>query len=149
MNKEYIKWLSQPSQMDYISNSANAAEREKRKAELKNRFEKSNFAEFSNSSSGDDNGSWVQAMGAAVEDVGNEEFSFMNDAEFNFAAFNQSAKQETAFQSLRRIVAVSNVRESAKQWALQKNEIRRRNKAKQKEKEKAEHNPNVSKPFWY
>ena len=134
-NKDFIKFISSGENFAYVNGAANPAERERRKLELKKRFD----AGFSSATANFSN--------PAVEDIGNE--SGIYDDCSTFAEYSAKAREVSAFGRIKSLVAVSNVRESAKQWALQKNEIRRRNNAKQKEKEKAAQNPNISKPFWF
>ena len=74
---------------------------------------------------------------ADIEDVGNEEFSFMNDAEFNFAAYNQAAKQQAAFSQLKKLTLTHSIKDNLKEWILKKNNISKRNRAAKLEAQKA------------
>ncbi len=127
---QLIKFMSQPANFKFICDSPDAATKQKRIAELKKRFEsQSNFANFS----------------ADISDLGNPSGVYDSD---DFATFNQKAKEKTAFDNLRLITARHNVRDSARAYALQRNEsIRAANKIA--EAKKAKQKSNVSKPFWY
>ena len=85
---------------------------------------------------------------ADIEDVGNEEFSFMNDAQFNFADYNKAAKANFGLAEVKNIVARHNVRDSVRAYALQRNEIIKRNKAKKAEKDKLAKDKFVSHPSY-
>lgn len=141
------RFMSTDENFSYVAKAANHTEKRKRIDELRNKFLTGGgnpSGEFSA-----ENDSWVQKMGADVSDVGNEEFSFLNDTEFDFAAFNRAAKAETGIQAIKRIVATHNVRESAKAHALRVNEVTRRNKARKAEADKEKKDNFVSRPFWY
>ncbi len=60
------------------------------------------------------------------------DYSIYDDCQ-TFADFNQKAKEQTAFGRIKSIVANSNVAASVKAYALQRNEIVKRNKAKKAE----------------
>lgn len=125
--------MSLPANFAYVNQATDAADKQKRIAELRRRFEQSNF-------------SAVAAFSADIADCGNESGVYDSD---DFATFNQKAKEFTAFQAIKRIVAVSNVRESVKQYALQRNEIILRNRAKKAERDAQKKDKFLSHPGWF
>lgn len=145
MNKEYIKWLSQPSQMDYVANSASPAEREKRKAELKKRFD----AQFSSAGFSAANTNEFHAppvnFAADISDAGNPSGIYEAD---DYADYSKKARAEFGIQKIKTLVANSNMQESLKTYILSRNsQIRAANKIA--EAKKAKKKSNISKPFWY
>lgn len=143
------QFMSEPENFAYVCEATDAADKRKRIAELKKRYD----AQFSSVVNFGDNGSWVTAMGGRGEEIVNEEFSFMNDAEFDFASFNEKAKQEAAMSEIRRLTLSHTIRDNLRQWILKKNAIAKRNrerKAEAREKQHETHqNNNVSRPFWW
>ena len=131
MTNTLTKFLSEKSNFAYINNSKDSAEREKRLAELKNKF-----LAIGNTSG---NFSSVR-FSADVSDVGNEEFSFMNDVEFNFAAYNRAAKQQAAFSQLKKLTLVHSVKDSIKQYLTSRNSVIKANKKKKAEADKLHKN---------
>jgi hypothetical protein len=130
--KALIKFMSEKNNFAYVCSATNADDKQKRIAELKRRFEQSNF-------------SAVASFSADIADCGNESGVYDSD---DFATFNQKAKEKTAFDNLRIITAKHNVRDSIREYILKSNAVRKANKAK-KQSEKAKENNSVSKPFWF
>ena len=125
------KFLSEKSNFAYINSSIDAKQRNERLAELKNKF----------LASGNTSGNISSVrFSADLEDVGNEEFSFLNDAQFNFADYNKAAKANFGLAEVKNIVARHNVRDSIKQWLLQRNSVIKRNKARKAEADKLHKN---------
>jgi hypothetical protein len=123
--------MSLPANFAYVCSAPDSATKQKRIAELKNKFQaQSNFTDFS----------------ADIADVGNP--SGVCDSD-DFATFNQKAKEKAAFDNLRVITARHNVRDSVRAYALQRNEIIKRNKAKKAEKEKQKKDKFVRHPGWF
>jgi hypothetical protein len=137
MKQSLAKFLSLPTNFKFICDSPNETEKKKRIAELKKKFEQtSNFATFS---------------AGYVEDFGNPESaeSGIYDDCSTFAEYSAKAREVSAFERIKSIVSVSNIRENAKQWALQKNEIVRRNKAKKAERDAQKKDKFLSHPGWF
>lgn len=137
--KDYVKFISRSDNFAYVNGAANSAERERRKAELKTRFEQS----------GDSSNVAGVARVAGFSDIadfGNPDGVYPSD---DFATFNKKAREFSSIMEIKRLVLADSVKDSIKQYILQRQSVIAANKAKQKEKEKAKQNPNVSKPFWY
>jgi hypothetical protein len=130
--KALIKFMSEKNNFAYVCSATNADDKQKRIAELKRRFEQSNF-------------SAVASFSADIADAGNPSGVYDSD---DFATFNQKAKEYTAFNNLRIITAKHNVRDSIREYILKSNAVRKANKAK-KQAEKAKENNSVSKPNWF
>jgi hypothetical protein len=130
--KALIKFMSEKNNFAYVCSATNADDKQKRIAELKRRFEQSNF-------------SAVAGFSADIADCGNELGVYDSD---DFATFNQKAKEHTAFNDIKRLTVKHNVRDSIREYILKSNAVRKANKAK-KQSEKAKENNNVSKPFWF
>ncbi len=129
--KALIKFMSEKNNFAYVCSATNADDKQKRIAELKKRFQnQSNFADFS----------------ADIADAGNPSGVYDSD---DFATFNQKAKEHTAFNDIKRLTLVHSVKDSIKQYILQRNSVIKANKDKAKLKQKAKENNNVSRPFWY
>lgn len=129
--KQFTAFLSKPENFSWVNAAANPAERERRKAELKKRFE-SQFSSIK--------------FSAAV--VGNPETAFFDDCA-DFAAFNKKAKTEAALNDIRRLTVAHSVADSIKRYVTSRNAVTKRNRERQKEKEKTKEKSNVSRPFWY
>ncbi len=144
--KKLAAFMSLPANFQYVTGSPNEAIRRQRINELKNKFLSGNP---SGNLSGNRSGNFSTAanFSAACDEGGNPEA--IPDADWDFATFNQKAREVTAFESIKRIVAVSNVRDNAKQYALQRNEIVKRNKAKKAEQDKQKKSKFVSHPNFY
>jgi hypothetical protein len=121
--KKLAQFMSKPEHFQYVNAAKDANEKQLRINSLKRKFEQSNFANFANS---------------YVEDYGNPEADFL-----------LPERQETSLNDIKIECVKFGVRDSIKQYVLQRNEVSRRNRAKQKEKEKAKENKHVSHPFWY
>jgi hypothetical protein len=67
----------------------------------------------------------------------------------DFADFNKAAKAESSLFDIKRIVARHSVKDSIKQYLLQRNEVIKSNKDKAKLKQKEKENKHVSHPNWY
>jgi hypothetical protein len=130
--KALIKFMSEKNNFAYVCSATNADDKQKRIAELKRRFEQSNF-------------SAVASFSADIADAGNPSGVYDSD---DFATFNQKAKEKTAFDNLRIITAKHNVRDSIREYILKSNAVRKANKAK-KQAEKVKENNSVSKPNWF
>jgi hypothetical protein len=129
--KPLIKFFSLPANFAYVNAATDAADKQKRIAELKKRFEsQSNFANFS----------------ADIADLGNPSGVYDSD---DFATFNQKAKEKAAFDDIKRLTVVHRVKDSIKTYLLQRNEVIKANKDKAKLKEKEKENRFVSHPNWY
>ncbi len=129
--KPLIKFFSLPANFAYVNAATDAADKQKRIAELKKRFEsQSNFANFS----------------ADIADLGNPSGVYDSD---DFATFNQKAKEKAAFDDIKRLTVVHRVKDSIKTYLLQRNEVIKANKDKAKLKEKEKENKHVSHPNWY
>ncbi len=124
--------MSEKNNFAYVCSATNADDKQKRIAELKRRFEQSNF-------------SAVASFSADIADAGNPSGVYDSD---DFATFNQKAKEKTAFDNLRIITAKHNVRDSIREYILKSNAVRKANKAK-KQAEKVKENNSVSKPNWF
>ncbi len=131
--KALIKFMSEKNNFAYVCSATNADDKQKRIAELKRRFEQSNF-------------SAVASFSADIADAGNPSGVYDSD---DFATFNQKAKEHTAFNDIKRLTLVHSVKDSIKQYILQRNSVIKANKDKAKLKQKAKENNNVSRPFWY
>lgn len=146
------QFMSKPEHLQYVNGSPNHTEKRKRIEELRKKF-LSGQSEFSSVNFSAENfDAPAVKFSAAVEDVGNESFSFMNDAEFNFDEYNKEAKAETAIFAIKRLVATHNVRDNAKAYALKRNEVVKRNRAKKAEADNLRKHPakgNISHPFFY
>ena len=106
MDKSFLKWLSQPAQMAYIS-SVSGAERERRKAELKQKYEQSKFAAFNSPYIEDSNG-----------------IDFLNDEQSIYSADElKEIREQAAFAQLRQIA----VQEELKNDGRLTRYIKRRN----------------------
>jgi hypothetical protein len=130
---QLIKFFSLPANFAYVNAATDAADKQKRIAELKRRFEQSNF-------------SAVAAFSADIADCGNESGVYDSD---DFATFNVKAKEFTAFNDIKRLTVVHRVKDSIKTYLLQRNEVIKANKDKAKLKEKEKENRFVSHPNWY
>jgi hypothetical protein len=129
--KALIKFMSLPANFAYVNAATDAATKQKRIAELKQKFEsQSNFANFS----------------ADIADMGNPSGVYDSD---DFATFNQKAKEKAAFDDIKRLTVVHRVKDSIKTYLLQRNEVIKANKDKAKLKEKEKQNKHVSHPNWY
>jgi hypothetical protein len=131
--KALIKFMSEKNNFAYVCSATNADDKQKRIAELKRRFEQSNF-------------SAVAGFSADIADCGNESGVYDSD---DFATFNQKAKEHTAFNDIKRLTLVHSVKESIKKYLLQRNSVIKANKDKAKLKQKAKENKHVSHPNWY
>ncbi len=131
--KPLIKFMSLPANFAYVNAATDAADKQKRIAELKRRFEQSNF-------------SAVAAFSADIADCGNESGVYDSD---DFATFNQKAKEKAAFDNLRLITARHSVRDSIKQYLLQRNEVIKANKAKKAERDAQKKDNFLSHPGWF
>jgi hypothetical protein len=125
--------MSLPANFAYVNAATDAADKQKRIAELKRRFEQSNF-------------SAVAAFSADIADCGNESGVYDSD---DFATFNQKAKEKAAFDNLRLITARHSVRDSIKQYLLQRNEVIKANKAKKAERDAQKKDNFLSHPGWF
>ncbi len=65
------------------------------------------------------------------------------------ADFFAPEKQETSINDIKIECAKFSVRDSIKRYLTQRNDIIKRNRERQKEKEKAQENKHISHPFWY
>jgi beta-lactamase class D len=131
--KALIKFMSEKNNFAYVCSATNADDKQKRIAELKRRFEQSNF-------------SAVASFSADIADCGNESGVYDSD---DFATFNSKAKQHTAFNDIKRLTLVHSVKDSVKTYLLQRNEVIKANKDKAKLKQKGKENKHVSHPNWY
>ncbi len=131
--------MSKPEHFQYVNASANDTEKRKRIDELKAKFLSGNFSGVANFSAG------------YVEDFGNPESaeSGIYDDCSTFAEYSAKAKEQTAFGRIKSIVANSNVAASVKKYALQRNEIILRNKAKKAERDAQKKDSFVSHPGWF
>ena len=130
--KALIKFMSEKNNFAYVCAATDAADKQKRIAELKKRFEQSNFSGVANFS-------------ADIADLGNPSGVYDSD---DFATFNEKARAFSSYQDIKRIVATHNVRDSVRAYALQRNEIIKRNKAKKAEKDKLAKDKFVSHPSY-
>lgn len=96
----FVKFLSQKANMEYVTSAPTKAIREQRKQELKFRFDKLNFADFSN---------------AEVEDNGREQSIYT-------AAEMKQIREDKAMFEIRKTVTQADVEPDLKRF------IERRNK---------------------
>ncbi len=75
-----------------------------------------------------------------------EQSDFSSDDKADFFA---PEKQETSINDIKIECAKFSVRDSIKRYLTQRNDIIKRNRERQKEKEKAQENKHISHPFWY
>jgi hypothetical protein len=117
-------YMSQQSVFAFVNGAKDDKEKRSRIEQMKQKFlAQSNFSSVN--------------FSADVEDVGNEEFSFMNDVEFNFADYNKAAKEQVAFAQIRKLTLTHSIKDNLKQWILKKNNISKRNRAAKLEAQKS------------
>ncbi len=132
--KQLAAYMSKPEHFQYVNAAANADDKQKRIEKLKADFMRLNFSSV--------------RFSADVSDVGNEEFSFLNDVEFNFADFNSKALAFSSYQDIKKLVVKHSVRDSIKKYLLQRNSVIAANKAKKAEKETLAKDKFVSHPSY-
>ena len=76
-------------------------------------------------------------------------FSEARPAEFDFDEHNKAAKAHFGLSDIKNIVARYNVKDSIRQYILQRNSVIAANKAKAKEREAQKKDKFVSHPNWY
>ncbi len=130
---QLIKFFSLPANFAYVNAATDAADKQKRIAELKRRFEQSNF-------------SAVARFSADIADCGNESGVYDSD---DFATFNQKAKEFTAIQNIKRLTLIHSVKDSVRQYILQSNSVRAANRAKKAERDAQKKDKFVSHPGWF
>ncbi len=131
--KALIKFFSLPANFAYVNAATDAADKQKRIAELKRRFEQSNF-------------SAVARFSADIADCGNESGVYDSD---DFATFNIKAKEKAAFDDIKRLTLVHSVKDSVRQYILQSNSVRAANRAKKAERDAQKKDNFVSHPGWF
>ncbi len=132
--KKLAAFMSSKEIFSWVNAAPNETEKRKRIDEAKKKFLSGNFSSVAN-------------FAAACDEIGNPDAIY--DADWDFATFNQKAKEHTAFNDIKRLTLAHSVKDSIKQYLLQRNSVIKANKEKAKLKEKEKENNNVSRPFWY
>jgi hypothetical protein len=107
-----------------VNGAKDAKDRQLRINSLKRKFERSNFADFTGYVDGNPDG--------------------VNDD-----AFGQPERQETALFDIKRLIVKHDVRDSVRAYALQRNEIVKRNKAKKAERDEQKRDKFLSHPNFF
>ncbi len=138
--KKLAAYMSKPEVFNEIASAPDANEKQRRIEKHKKLFLSGNHP---------GNFSTAANFSAACDEGGNPDA--IHDADWDFATFSAKAREVTAFQRIKTIVAIANssVRDNAKQYALQRNEIVKRNKAKKAEQDKQKKDKFVSHPNFY
>jgi hypothetical protein len=129
---QLIKFMSLPANFAYVNAATDAADKQKRIAELKRRFEQSNFSSVN--------------FSADIADMGNPGGVYDSD---DFATFNQKAKEKAAFDDIKRLTVVHSVKDSIKKFLLQRNSVTAANRAKKAERDAQKKDNFVSHPGWF
>jgi hypothetical protein len=119
MIKKLTEYFSRKENFDYVNAATSEVEKRSRIAELKMRFDAGNFSTFAF---------------AAVEDVGRDDFSFMNDERDSYPAYD-------GLQAVRRVVEDAKAKSDALAYAEARNKVIRAGRQRAKR--------NLSKPFTY
>lgn len=127
--------MSSKENFAYVNNAENDIEKRKRIDELKAKFLSGNFSTVAN-------------FAAACDDVGNPDAIAYDDCA-TFAEYSAKAREVSSFGRIKSIVANSSVAASVKKYALQRNEIILRNKAKKAERDAQKKDKFLSHPSWY
>jgi hypothetical protein len=133
--KKLAAYMSSKESFSYITSSPNDEIKRQRIDELKAKFLTGNFAAAAN-------------FAAACDDGGNPDAIAYDDCS-TFAEYSAKAREVSSFQRIKSLVSHSNVAASVKKYALQKNEIILRNKAKKAERDAQKKDNFVSHPNWF
>jgi hypothetical protein len=112
--KKLAQFMSRPEHFRYVNAAKDANEKQLRINSLKRKFGQSNFANFANS---------------YVEDYGNPDADFL-----------LPERQETALFDIKRLIVKHDVRDSIKEYVLQRNSTIAANKKKKAEAAKLHKN---------